>query len=984
MTPERWQQIRDGLSSALAMAPDERSAYLDSVGTNDPTLRAEIASLLAIEQRASPEFLCPPVDNDTVPFRNDGIENSRIGHRIGPYQLVEEIGVGGMGEVYRAFRADDQFRKEVAIKLVRSGEDSRFVVSRFKSERQLLASLDHPNIAALFDGGTTDEGVPYFAMELIEGQPIVEYCDTRKLSVRERLELFLHVCSAVQYAHQRLIIHRDLKPSNILVTSTGIPKLLDFGIAKILEAPAVSEQGAEPTISLFRLLTPAYASPEQIRGEAITTASDIYSLGVLLYELLTGHCPYRIESNASYEIAKAVCEFEPEKPSAIVFQNTKLKADGGVVEITPKAVSEVREGSPEKLSRRLRGDLDNIVLMALRKEPQRRYPSVEQFAADVRRHLENEPVSATRDTLQYRLSKFVSRHKAGFAAAIVVAVTVISGMAATLYEARIAQAQQRLAEQRFNDVRELANSLMFDVHDSIQDLPGSTPARKLLVERALRYLDGLSRDAASDVSLQRELATAYEKVGTVQGNPFGANLGDTQGALDSYRKALAIRESLLQTNPSDIDSEVAVARTQRLTAAIVGNRGDPVPVSQNYKHALATAEQAFHIAPSNPAVLQELQASYYLLAILLDGAGDYQAAAGYLRKELPIAEARLRAAPDDRALRRELGRAEVKFGYALARLGSRKEGLEYFHRGVQILESLAADGTDAESRRWLGMAHWMLGDILLLDGNATGALQSYQQELRIVAPLAVADPTNAVLQYDFGCAHARVGNALAILGNQKSGLVMFNRAVHMFEAQLVRDPAYTEPRFCLAASHIWMGEAFARTGNTAQALQSYERGLAGWEPLALHSEGTGTQAVCAGLRARIGFLLAKMGKRDQASEEYQRALKIAESIAYASPSILEAQYSLADAYSGLAQLSQMQASDLSQPVQQQIRHWNEARSYFLHSLDAWKKIPNPGARTPVGFACGDPKLIARQITMCDAALARLQSSKSSVSKALPR
>jgi len=986
MTPERWQKIKNVLDGVLDLKPGERAGFLDRACANDNSLRQEVEVLLAAEKEAGSDFLNEPRGFELATAESlDGSPaesaDTWIGRRVDPYKIVEEIGIGGMGEVYRAFRADGEYRQEVALKVVRGGQDSGFVVGRFKNERQILASLDHPNIARLLDGGTTEEGGPYFVMELIEGQPIDQYCDRHALPIGERLKLFLQVCSAVQYAHQRLIIHRDIKPSNILVTSGGIPKLLDFGIAKILDSEAVPGR-FEPTLTVFRVLTPGYASPEQVKGEPITTASDVYSLGVVLYELLTGQRPYGLKNSTPQEIARAVCEVGPQRPSTAV---RRMKTtDGSGNSPAPTAAPKISGASAEKRSKQLRGDLDNIVLMALLKEPQRRYASVEQFAGDIRRHLESLPVLARTDTFGYHASKFFARHTAGVLAAIVVTVTVIAGLAVTLHEARLARAQQARAEQRFNDVRELANSLMFDVHDSIQDLPGSTPARKLLVDRALRYLNKLARDAASDASLQRELATAYEKVGTVQGNPFGANLGDTQGALDSYRKALAIRESLLQTNPSEIDSEVAVARTQRLTAAIVGNRGDPVSVSQNYKHALATAEQAFHIAPSNPAVLQELQASYYLLAILLDGAGDYQAAAGYLQKELPIAEARLRAAPDDRALRRELGRAEVKFGYALARLGSRKEGLDYSHRGVQILESLAADGTDAESRRWLGMAHWMLGDILLLDGNATGALQSYQEELRIVAPLAVADPTNAVLQYDFGCAHARVGNALAILGNQKSGLVMFNRAVHMFEAQLVRDPAYTEPRFCLAASHIWMGEAFARTGNAAQALESYERGLAGWEPLALHSEGTGTQAVCAGLRAKIGFLLAKMGKRDQASEEYQRALKIAESIAYASPSILEAQYSLADAYSGLAQLSQMQASDLSQPVQQQIRYWNEARSYFQHSLDAWKSIPNPGARTPVGFACGDPKLIARQITMCDAALARLQSSKSSVSKALPR
>jgi eukaryotic-like serine/threonine-protein kinase len=980
MTPERWQEIKKLLDGALELKPGERAAYLDHACT-DNALRQEVEVLLTAERDAGPEFLNEPqsfarTTTPTSTRSQSDLADRRIGQQVGRYKIVKQIGIGGMGEVYRAFRDDDTYRKEVALKVVRSGDDSRFVVNRFKNERQILASLDHPNIARLHDGGATEDGVPYFVMELIDGLPIDEYCDRHNLAVSERLKQFLDVCSAVQYAHQRLIIHRDIKPSNILVTLEGTPKLLDFGIAKILDSDAVTGQ-FEPTLTVLRLLTPAYASPEQIKGETITTASDVYSLGIVLYELLTGCHPYRRQKSTPQEIARAACEIEFEKPSTAARRLTTTGRNGNSQ--ASSTVPQVGD-SPEKRSRRLRGDLDNIALMAIRKEPQRRYASVEQFAEDIRRHLENLPVLARPDTFRYRTSKFIARHSAAVMAAIVVIFTVMTGLAVTLHEARIARAQQARAERRFNDVRELANSLLFDVHDSIQDLPGSTPARKLLVDRALRYLDSLSQDAASDLSLQRELAIAYEKVGTVQGNPFGANLGDTQGALESYRKALAIREFVLQNNPSDIDSEVAVARTQRLTAAIAGNRGDPASISQS-KQALATAERAFRIAPWNSSVLQELQASYYLLAILLDGAGDYRAAAAYLQKELPIAEARLRAAPEDRSLRRELGRAEVKFGYALARMGSRKEGLDYSHRGIQALGSLAVDSNDSESRRWLGMAHWMLGDILLLAGDAKGALQSYQEQLRIVAPLAAADPTNAVLQYDLGCSHARVGNALAISGEQTSGLVMFDRAVHMFEAQLARDPAYTEPRFCLAASRIWMGEAFNRTGNTALALQSYEKGLAGWEPLALNSGGTGIEAACAGIRARTGFLMAKIGKRGQAFEDYRRALKIAESIASANPNILEAQYSLADAYSGFAELSQMRASDNSQPVQQQIRYWNEARSNFQHSLDAWKKIPNPGARTPVGFACGNPKFVAREIAQSDAALAKLQSSKSSGSSA---
>src|ERR1700683_1580685 len=376
-------------------------------------------------------------------------------------------------------------------------------------------------------------------MEPIECQPIDHYWVQHELSIAERLNLFLQVCSAVQYAHQRLIIHRDLKPGNILVASDGTPKLLDFGIAKILDTESSTGQ-IEPTVTVFRVLTPGYASPEQIKGEPITTASDIYSLGVVLYELLTGRCPYRLVSRSPHEMARAVCESEPEKPSTVVTRDEPAEAGG--TKSTAAELSAARDASPEKLRKRLRGDLDNIVLMALRKEPQRRYASVEQFAEDIRRHLGSLPVVARTDTFGYRTSKFITRHKAGVTATIIVAAgTVLAGLAVTLHEGRIARAQQIRAERRFDDVRRLANSLIFEIHDSIETMPGATPTRKLLLERALEYLDSLAKESSGDVSLQRELAAAYLRIGSLQGSTLEASLGQSNDALASLKKAVAIR-----------------------------------------------------------------------------------------------------------------------------------------------------------------------------------------------------------------------------------------------------------------------------------------------------------------------------------------------------------------------------------------------------------------------------------------------------------
>ena len=311
MKAEIWQQVREILDRAITMSADERSTYIEIACGGDQDLRSEVESLLRSHDEAGSMFLKNPAADVRNAFSDMEVKATRIGQRIGVYQIVEEIGRGGMGEVYRAFRADGQYEKEVALKLVRIGLDTPALLERFRHERQILASLDHPNIARLLDGGTTEQGVPYLVMELIQGTPIDQYCEQYDLDISERLQLFLQVCGAVQYAHQRLVIHRDLKPSNILVMAEGIPKLLDFGIAKIVD-PAIGEE-----TTALRPMTPEYASPEQIRGEPVTTATDIYSLGVVLYKLLTGHSPYAEKTRTPLELAKLICEAEPIRPSVL-------------------------------------------------------------------------------------------------------------------------------------------------------------------------------------------------------------------------------------------------------------------------------------------------------------------------------------------------------------------------------------------------------------------------------------------------------------------------------------------------------------------------------------------------------------------------------------------------------------------------------------------------------------------------------------------
>lgn len=428
MKPGQWSRVKELFQAALEREPAVRTAFLEEACEGDELVRREVESLLASLDIADSALADWAELSEIEPLEVLG--GTLADQRVGPYQIQHRIGHGGMAAVYMGTRADDQYSKRVAIKVVTPGLDAEDVVRRFRNERQTLAALDHPNIVKLLDGGTTDGGLPYLVMDYVEGVPIDEYCDSHRLSITERLYLFRTVCAAVTYAHQRLIIHRDLKPSNILVTPDGVPKLLDFGISKLLN-PEISAQTMVVTAAGLRLMTPEYASPEQVKGEPLTNATDIYSLGVMLYELLTGHRPYHLRQYTVGQIERVICETEPLKPSTAV---TRVEPETSVngkrrAALTPELVSRTREGGSEKLRRRLRGDLDTMVLKALRKEPQRRYASVYDFSEDIRRHLEGLPVAARRSTIAYRASKFVRRHKeSGVVAIILLTLTVALGL----------------------------------------------------------------------------------------------------------------------------------------------------------------------------------------------------------------------------------------------------------------------------------------------------------------------------------------------------------------------------------------------------------------------------------------------------------------------------------------------------------------------------------------------------------------------------
>ena len=608
--PERWLEIDRIVDVALDLAPDERASYLVAACAHDATLRADVERLLRscvaaadFLERPAAEYAAPLVSSVTsVTAATPPVE----GTRVGPYRIVGEAGRGGMGVVYVAERDDDQYRRRVALKLVRRGlDDDGSLVRRFVEERQILATLEHPSIARLLDGGVTSDDLPYFAMEYVEGTPIDRYCDERRLTLDARLGLFGSVCDAVQYAHRRLVVHRDLKPSNILVTEGGEVKLLDFGIAKLL-APDAAGHRAPDTRTGMRRMTPEYASPEQLRGDAVSTASDVYSLGVLLYELLAGRRPHDAAGRSTHEVARARTEDEVTRPSVALGRGPNAAA-----------AAQARSTNPDRLRRRLAGDLDTIVLAAMRAEPERRYGSAEQLGADVRRHLAGLPVSARRDTWPYRAHKFVRRHRVGVgAAAIIVLLLAVSTVTTRLQSARIARERDTAAQVSGFLVD------LFNAADPYGSAGREITARVLLDSGAARVARDLGGQPEVRADLMATMGRAYYGLG---------QYGEARRLLE---QALALRQSALG------DTDTSVARTTNLLAQTMLDQGDYVGADSLYRRALELRRRL--LGATHLDVAQTLRG----LALTRRARGDNAGAETLLRQALAIQQSR-RAGPLD-------------------------------------------------------------------------------------------------------------------------------------------------------------------------------------------------------------------------------------------------------------------------------------------------------------------------------------------------
>lgn len=786
LDPAERDLIEELFHAALALPEPERAAFLEAQLGDRRRLLAELDQLLALhdEQERSGSWPQPVIAAGEF-------ELPPAGQQVGVWRLERLLGEGGMGAVYLARRTGAEFEQTAALKMIACRLASPALRERFLLERQILARLEHPNIARLLDGGTTEEGDPYLVMEYVEGIPLDDYCRSHQLPVRRRLELFLAVCSAVHYAHQHLVIHRDLKPGNILVTADGVPKLLDFGTAKLLAEqlqPEVTQQG-------LRAFTPAYASPEVILGQAVTTASDVYSLGVVLYRILTGAAPYETAERCAGELLRAACEQEPVRPSLA----------GG--------------GHPE-----LAGDLDAIVLKAMRKRPAERYASVDQLAEDIRRYLDGRPVTARHGSLRYRALKFIRRNWLPLAAAGALALSLAAGIGGILWQAG-------KAEARYRDLRRLTNSLLFELRDLIRQLPGSTAAQRLLLTRVLDHLDKLAGEIRDDPKLQADLAEAYLQLGNLQGNPYEPNLGDVDGALRSLNKALLIARELRRAQPDD----PSMARAEQAISEVLFGAGRTKEAVEHCQTACNAFEELLQRAGASASRVYEAAACYDSLGDQFGqtgsaGLGDLaRARASYERAALLNRRA-LELDPHFSRARRAVAINRMKIAQLVLE-SDPQEAASIFREALVTMDAMPEpERQKPENRR----ARWVLGrraaSAMFSLGDYPAAAAEYKRVLDSIEPFARIDPENSQAQYDLAVVLNDLAETYREMGDTQAALRATERVREVLDRLLARD----------ANNVVWRGHkaeldvrlAGLISGDRARAEALAKQGLAAARELA--------------------------------------------------------------------------------------------------------------------------------------------------------
>jgi serine/threonine protein kinase len=723
----RWTLVQEIFQGALERLPSERSEYVANACGTDKELRTEVESLLANDADAG-SVLHAVVAGDMRDLEQN--IDSEIGLQLGPYRLVRRIDSGGMGVVYLAVRSDDQYFQIVAIKMLRKGLESPTLVHRFRAERQILATLNHPNIGAILDGGETADGRPFIVMEYVEGQPITLACETHGSSIRQRIEPFRSVCAAVHYAHQKLIIHRDIKPSNVLVTPQEIVKLIDFGVSKPL-APEAIPGGVPKTETSQRLLTPDYASPEQLLGRELTTSTDIYSLGVLLFEILTGSRPYTLSSLSPAAAERVVCDPEPRKPSSV-------------------------KGLPKSLRKELAGDLDRIVSMAMDVDPFRRYRSARHLEEDLVRYLEGRPVAARKATTAYRFRKFVRRHKTAWVMACLTIVIVSTSVLLYIW-------QSRRSDRRLQRVQALADSTISELTERLQQVPGSTEAQAALFQSTLKYLEQLRQSSANDPHLLLKLSKAYERVGDLEGSPSSANLGRVQTTLNSYEKALqAATEANARLH--DEESVRAVVDMHERLGSVEFFLGNIPKAHEHYQQSLFLARHFWQQKPDDPIRKRLLAMGYARLGDLeLDNLETRAAFKSYHAAFQMFGN----TPTGDQDHDKTLSMLYIRMAGVQSELGSLNEALADLHKSIALCEDVAKRSPTTLNKHTLAVVYTYINGPLI--GNDTLNLGDSQQaqiyarkSLALAEELAAGDGKNVRKRYDLSFAYEGIGNSLRL------------------------------------------------------------------------------------------------------------------------------------------------------------------------------------------------------------------------------
>jgi eukaryotic-like serine/threonine-protein kinase len=838
--PASHEAVEALFALAIETPASARAAVLDEHAAATPAVRSEVEALLQAHESAGGFLLTPPRSAGRIEP-----ETRAPGERFGAYEIVNLIGAGGMGAVYRARRSDEQFDKVVAIKVLHRWISSPSLRERFERERRLLAQLEHPGIAMLLDAGVTDDGEPYLVMEHVEGRSLLEHAEGLRLT--QRLRLFIDVCEAVDAAHRRFIAHLDLKPRNILVTSEGRVKLVDFGIARLVE----SDRAGAEIDPLGTVFTPAYASPEQRRGEIATASSDVYALGTVLRELVTGRRPSDEDRAAP--------------PSAAV------------------------SADDPSLASRLRGDLDAIVLKATRNAPGERYGSAHALASDLRRVLAHEPVEARPHTVGYLARRFARRRRGPLAATGLMALLLAVGAAGVLWQAGVARAERDRAEQRFGELRQLTNHLLTDVSARLENIPGAVGARREIVRSASAYLDSLAKDAGGDPALLLELAEGHDQLGRLQRSMISSDTGDSAAALERHSRALALRRQAAELLPKSADARLGIANSLILIGDMLRASGRLDESIERY----AESERAFAEA-GGPDELDRLHRRAVVLTkigIAESRRGRRPEAASAYREALGLNLQVLDREPTRLITLRNTAVSYEKLGDIEEWRERPREAFELYGRALEIHRRLRdLEPEDARHLYAAAVVHSKLGEVLGHPayanlGDAEGALREYERGRSLIEPL-LEDADDARARATVAFFDRRIGTFLSMLGRHDEALE-HQISAHDEATRLAREnPTDVRARLDEAASGVTIADTLDAMGAVADSLAWRLRAIAGLRGvLELSPEDINAKAelavslrrACESLIMSDGQLASELDPRDLLTESLVLFEELAES-----------------------------------------------------------------------------------------------------------